>query len=332
MENLTNYFQQLEYFKRQRFEYMTILERIGYRDGSAYDAQTEYDQFSAVQAKLQQNFIKLSTNDLPLVIGIVGSFNTGKSSLINSLLGSEFLVMADKSATRKITTLTYKDGNTFRIFQYNNDDNVREINYEEYVRTGAHQHKGALASENADDISHFEVGKSSFINSVFGVPKAETASDEACTKIVEFFAYHAEFGEVCLIDTPGLAEADEGLDYKYLNDIKRAIRDRSIDYYIFITPLNDTRFRPIEAETIRRISQKLGNHIWNSCWMIFSFAGSVPRKDFEAVAALKTQQFNDCIREVTHGEFQGFNRLYFLDNVVNGWHEETVPVKDVFND
>ncbi|KGO91018.1 dynamin family protein [Flavobacterium subsaxonicum] len=157
MENLTNYFLQLEYFKRLRFEYMNILERIGYRDGSAYDAQTEYDQFSAVQAKLQQNFIKISTNDLPLVIGIVGSFNTGKSSLINSLIGSEFLIMADKSATRKITILTYKDGNTFRIFQHDKDGTILEINYEAYIQTGAHQHKGALAGESDDNVSHFEV-------------------------------------------------------------------------------------------------------------------------------------------------------------------------------
>jgi len=175
------------------------------------------------------------------------------------------------------------------------------------------------------------VGKSSFINSVFNKPVAQTSSYEACTKVVEMFAYHAEFGQVCLLDTPGLAEDDLALDYHYLDLIKQAIKSRRIDFMIYVTPLNDTRFRPTEKRTIKLILETLGPQIWNSCWLIFTFAASIERKEFDTVSAHKTQIFNEYLSEIMNGGFTGFNRLYFLDNVVSNWHDDTVPVNEIFN-
>jgi len=156
-DSLTAYFKKIEALKTLRFAHIKVLETNSQGEDDLIRARQEYDEFSGAQARLLRNFARISTNNLPLTIGIVGSFNTGKSSLINSLIGSRFLVMADKSSTRKITVLIHKDANTFQIFQFNNDGHATEISYEDYLLAGAHQHREALASEPLDEISYFEV-------------------------------------------------------------------------------------------------------------------------------------------------------------------------------
>lgn len=157
IDKLTPLFQKLEAFKALRFDNMNLLGRISYPNGDVYDAQAEYDRFSAKQIRLHERHFKISNNNDPLIIAVVGSFNTGKSSLINSLIGSEFLVMADKSATRKITMFTYKNADTFTIFQYKQNGKAHEISYEEYLEAAAHQYGVPLAQETADQIDYFQV-------------------------------------------------------------------------------------------------------------------------------------------------------------------------------
>ena len=51
---------------------------------------------------------------------------------------------------------------------------------------------------------------------------------EACTKMVDYYAHSTEYGDVCLIDTPGLAEDDGRHDATYLTMVRDRIKDISI--------------------------------------------------------------------------------------------------------
>ena len=99
------------------------------------------------------------------------------------------------------------------------------------------------------------VGKSSFINTAFGVKTASISHYESCTKIIKHYSKSTEWGDFCLIDTPGLCEDNESLDFKYLTMIKN---DDSIPdniSVIYITPLNDTRFKREEKMALKKLHE-----------------------------------------------------------------------------
>jgi len=174
------------------------------------------------------------------------------------------------------------------------------------------------------------VGKSSFINSVFGYAIAETASDEACTKIVSHFALTLEFGEICLIDTPGLAEEGPTLDLHYLNLVKQAIRDKEIYMTIFISPIHDTRFRPSEKFAIKSITEILGKKIWKQSWLVFTFAGLIEKEKLTDVVSKKIHHFTSYFQEIMSAEFVGFNKIILIDNKTNDWNDDGIPIQEFF--
>ena len=173
-------------------------------------------------------------------------------------------------------------------------------------------------------------GKSSFINSVFGSSIAETSSDEACTKIVNHYAFNNDYGEICLIDTPGLAEDTIELDYYYLNMIKNAIKNKNIFRVVFVTPLYDTRFRPAEKLTIKLITETFGTNIWNHSWLVFTFAGLIEKEKLSSVTTSKINFFNSYIKEVSNGNFVGYEKIIQIDNKIINWHENAIPIIKVF--
>jgi len=176
------------------------------------------------------------------------------------------------------------------------------------------------------------VGKSSFINSVFGYAIAETASDEACTKIVSHFALTLDYGEICLIDTPGLAEEGPELDMHYLNMVKNSIKAKEIFMSVFVTPLHDTRFRPSEKFAIKSITEILGRNIWDSSWLVFTFAGLVEKERLNDVCVSKIQHFNTYLNEVLGSGFSGFKKIILIDNKINNWTDNGRPIQEFFNE
>jgi predicted GTPase len=86
------------------------------------------------------------------------------------------------------------------------------------------------------------VGKSSFINAAFGSYIAETSEYEACTKIVEHYAYKTPLGDVSLIDTPGLAEDDEACDEAYLSLVRAKVNLAQIYATIYVSRLERNSF------------------------------------------------------------------------------------------
>ena len=44
---------------------------------------------------------------------------------------------------------------------------------------------------------------------------------------------------------------------------------------LYITRLDDTRFRPDEKRTLKLLTEKLGSNIWNNAILVLTFAASV---------------------------------------------------------
>ncbi len=174
------------------------------------------------------------------------------------------------------------------------------------------------------------VGKSSFINSIFGHAIAETASDEACTKIVSHYALTIDYGEICLIDTPGLAEDGPELDLHYLNMVKQSINEKEIFMSVFVTPLHDTRFRPSEKFAIKSITSVLGQHIWKTSWLVFTFAGLVEKDRLQEVCTSKINYFNSYLIDLLGSEFPGFKKIILIDNKISNWTDDGTPIQEFF--
>ncbi len=88
----------------------------------------------------------------PLRIGFVGGFSTGKSSIINSLVGEELLGVKLKPATAKITELIY--GQKFEILEAAEEEPGQfiytEISLEDYK-------KRSIDRNNIQTISHYVI-------------------------------------------------------------------------------------------------------------------------------------------------------------------------------
>ncbi|MEG4496075.1 50S ribosome-binding GTPase [Microcoleus sp. F10-C6] len=178
------------------------------------------------------------------------------------------------------------------------------------------------------------VGKSSFINAAFGSYIAETSEYEACTKIVEHYAYKTPLGDVSLIDTPGLAEDDEACDEAYLSLVRAKVNLAHIYATIYVTRLNETRFRPDEKRTLRLLTNRLGASIWNRSILVLTFAASIPNHQLEIVAEKRSQQIFEFIQNLTKEQdvdqiFQGFEQTWLVDNIVDNWTSDGLPILSV---
>ena len=172
------------------------------------------------------------------------------------------------------------------------------------------------------------VGKSSLINSTFGVSVAETSDTEVCTKVVKHYSYHTPFGDLCLIDTPGLGEGSEKLDEKYLETIKKFIFKEKVDVYVYVSLLNETRFRPTEKRTLKLLTEYLGTSIWEKAWLILTFAASVQAEKLELAADIRVDQIWSFVEELNSykNKFKGFDKILMGDNVVENWTVGNEPI------
>jgi GTPase Era involved in 16S rRNA processing len=172
------------------------------------------------------------------------------------------------------------------------------------------------------------VGKSSFINAAFGIPFAKTDEFRSCTKVVKHYANGTLFGDVCLIDTPGLSEDNEDLDGKYLEMIRDYMMFDQVDVVLYVTPLTETRCRSSERRTLLFISQELGYQIWEDAWLIFTFAASIPYEKLDQTCEKRHNQLIKFLREISPEEypFKGFSQVALVDNVISDWTPEGIPI------
>ena len=181
------------------------------------------------------------------------------------------------------------------------------------------------------------VGKSSFINAAFGSYIAETSEYEACTKIVEHYAYKTPLGDVSLIDTPGLAEDDEACDEAYLSLVRAKVNLAQTYATIYVIRLNETRFRPDEKRTLRLLTNRLGASIWNPSILVLTFAASIPNNQLEIVAEKRSQPIFEFIQNLTKEQdidkkFQGFEQTWLVDNIVENWASDGLPILSLLTD
>jgi energy-coupling factor transporter ATP-binding protein EcfA2 len=180
------------------------------------------------------------------------------------------------------------------------------------------------------------VGKSSFINSAFGID-VPTDPYEACTKVVEYYHSNTTYGKVRFFDSPGLAELDGCRDQTYLNLAKARITNVDLEAMIYVSPLNETRFREEEQESLRQITCTLGRAIWASSWLVLTFAASVLPDRREDVARHRHDSIMSFVRDLTTGyhdrkRFRGFRQVLLVDNVVPKWSVRSRPLDDFFDD
>lgn len=177
------------------------------------------------------------------------------------------------------------------------------------------------------------VGKSSFINATFGNYIAETSEFEACTKTVEYYAQDTPFGNICLIDTPGLAEDDKALDEKYLDLIRTEIDFKQVEAIIYVTRLDETRFRPDEKRTLQLLMNYLGSHLLNHSWLVFTFAASVPNEIRDEVTRQRVNDIETFLREnALKYPFKQFRLKLRVDNIVSGWNKKGVPILSILRE
>lgn len=179
------------------------------------------------------------------------------------------------------------------------------------------------------------VGKSSFINAVFGTEVAPVDAFKSCTKVVEYYTYKTAFGDVCLLDTPGLSENTLATDLAYLQLIQEAIARNPIEVLLYITPLSDNRFRPDEKRALKQLLTYLGTAVWQNAWIVFTFAGEVPFERLQEAMRRRHQDIASFLRQVgsetSAGQsFTRFQKIFLIDNVVAGWHPEAAPVTSIF--
>ena len=178
------------------------------------------------------------------------------------------------------------------------------------------------------------VGKSSFINSILGKPVAETSKYEACTKIIRYYDHTSHLGDICLIDTPGLAEDDLECDKQYLDLIINNVDLKTINTLIYVSRLDETRFRPEEKTTISLLTEKLGAFIWNNAWLVFTFAGSVPNENRDIVSKNRKLQIEEFVKAITleynlNPSFQGFQVKLRVDNSSKNWASKSIPIMSI---
>ncbi len=178
------------------------------------------------------------------------------------------------------------------------------------------------------------MGKSSFINTTFGI-RVPTDDFEACTRVVEMYGRDTPFGEVRLFDSPGLAEKDGRHDQLYLGMIQEAIKGVHLDAMIYVTRLDETRFRPEEKTTLERLTAHLGSRTWERSWLVLTHAASVPKERFDAQLEHRMRDIRGCLVEATSApgcgpRFGNFRKILVVDNVVFNWSEDCRPLLTFF--
>ena len=166
------------------------------------------------------------------------------------------------------------------------------------------------------------VGKSSFINAVFGNYVAKTSKYEPCTQTTQLYEYKTLSGNIMLIDTPGLAEDSNILDRQYLQEISENISKHSIDVLLYISTLTDNRFRPQEKRTLYLLIDVLGTQLWERSWLALTFASKVPLQKLNTTIHIRRSQIESYLREI-HSQrnirFIGFKECLVIDNVTSNW-------------
>jgi hypothetical protein len=177
------------------------------------------------------------------------------------------------------------------------------------------------------------VGKSSFINYILQRDGAEVDPYVPCTSRIEpYVVPGARF-----FDSPGLAEGTGQKDEQYLEMVKDQLREIRLDGLVYISPLNERRFREEEQNTLRKLTTKLEAKIWRSAWLLFTFAADIPAARRHEAAGHRLADIAAFLQELSAKPgcgplFEGFRAVLMVDNVTPGWLTAGWPLLPFFCD
>ena len=172
------------------------------------------------------------------------------------------------------------------------------------------------------------VGKSSLVNSFAGETLAHTDPFEPCTQVVERYAQDTPWGPAVLVDTPGLAEADESRNRQnaaIIRDVWRTLADRS-PRLVYVTSLDQPRFLPEESTTIRAICEAIESRPPQNLDVVFTFAGRVPSSLYVGRHQHLFQRVVDDFETFSNGIIQRPAHYVMCDNLDDGWCRHGVPI------
>lgn len=165
------------------------------------------------------------------------------------------------------------------------------------------------------------VGKSSFVNATFGLQLAPWSQFEPCTKLVELYARSTCFGDVCLIDTPGFAEDNLEVDLHYLELVKEEVSKNRIDAILYLSRLDDKRFRGEDKTILRLLTDNLGDSTWNSAWLIFTFCSKVSLVVLDETAKRRQVEIEQYLKSLhVNRTYRGFSKCILIDNIKKNWY------------
>jgi len=136
---------------------------------------------------------------------------------------------------------------------------------------------------------------------------------------------------VCLIDTPGLGEDEDcETDKNYISLVKSQVNMSQIDAIIYVTRLNETRFRGEEKKILKLLIESFDSRLWQSAWLVFTFSASVLPLERDKVTQKRKEQIEshvkDCLLAKGAKTFQGFTVKLRVDNIKRNWAENSTSV------
>ncbi len=149
------------------------IESLGYLNTTDYSVSKELkERWDLRLEKFLSDIEHYKENEYPIVV--LGRWNSGKSTLINAVLGDEILPSANREMTSILTKVTYSDVPRVRAQFYNGVS-------QEISLTEIEKHIDCRGSEYSKELKQIEIGLDNHI---------------------------LESG-ICILDTPGLGSANE---------------------------------------------------------------------------------------------------------------------------
>ncbi|CAH3130400.1 unnamed protein product [Pocillopora meandrina] len=159
------------------------------------------------------------------------------------------------------------------------------------------------------------VGKSYLTNALLGESLAVEGYDiDPQTDNVTAFEVVKNGVSITVFDTPGLADAT-GNDEEYLRKINEKVNH--FDLFLFCTEMTSRRFRTDDLETIKKLTEALGEKLWQHALVVLTFANEV---------SLLPAKKKDNVPEVTffNNRFLAFKKAIKKHLVAIGVPEITV--------
>lgn len=188
-----------------------------------YDYSKYIDVFKIREKEIYDNAEKANNGQIVLNIGIFGTFNTGKSSIINSILNEKILLDDVSPSTALVSILKY--GDSKEMILCNKNGEKKEITEDEFYQvSNHHQEDSQEEGQIKENIDYIEV------------------------------YYPCEvLRNINLIDTPGfssVSEEDDNLTKKWLE---------YVDILLWTFDINKGTIHRDELNLLKYVSSKIGS-------------------------------------------------------------------------